>query len=516
MKDVANKKMTVFLGESFSSLLRRILLLFTLVASFLFGLYAVHSFNQERKTLLQNLATLSDFTAAQSQEFFEHVGHSLELAAYQVTDKNNFGAYRSLFELILKRHPEIAFISIFDNDGRRILTTFTDDSLNSIDKSVLSPKKIPKKFADNFDLLKQSIDEGDNFSVGRNEFGKMIHQWRIPIRYIRRTKDGKPDFIIEAVIPLSRQTELWGNLELLPDTRIGLYRDDGYLQSRWPDQGLDPNLVYGSSQLPLSPMEDIVKQKKKKGYYEGPNSINGDERSGAYHRLESLPLTAYVSVPTTLVYQYWWNHNYAVVLSFITCIIMFFTFGIILIRRERMHSMVLVARANTDALTSLPNRQRAEEYLNRRIQTSAKTESEFAVLFVDLDQFKYINDNFGHDYGDLVLKEVAARLKAQIREKDMLARLGGDEFIAVIECHTHEQAQQAVARMMMAMKLPVTIKGQMFNISLSIGISMFPVDGQNATELLKKSDIAMYSVKNSTRNGYAFFTEYMLQQIADH
>jgi diguanylate cyclase (GGDEF)-like protein len=493
----------------FAKILRRILYGFTALAILAFALYVYVSLRQERQVLLTQIATQAEFTAATSQSFFDNIGHSLELASLQVTNKYALTKKRELFNAILKRHPEVAFISAFDVNGTRLLTTFTDQSLITINPAVLSSDVLPKKFADNFAWLQDSIKEAHPYSVGRNEFGKLIHQWRIPVRYVKRTADGKIDFIVQASIPITRQTSLWSNLGLLPDTRIGIYRDDGYAQTRWPDIGLDPNMLYGSNELPCSPMEDVVKAKRTKGYYEGFNSINKDYRVGAYSRLPRLPLTAFVSVPSTLVYKNWWQHNYALVITLGILFLVFFGIAQLLLMLERKHSADLSRKAHIDALTELPNRQAGERYLAQRLSTHHHIQKPFAVLFVDLDEFKYINDRFGHRYGDLVLRHVTSRLVAQLREHDVLARLGGDEFMAIIECDNTDQAKQIACRMQIAMQEPIAIEQQQFTVSLSIGISLFPQNGTGAQELLNKADAAMYTVKNSSRNGYAFFSEEM-------
>ena len=164
--------------------------------------------------------------------------------------------------------------------------------------------------------------------------------------------------------------------------------------------------------------------------------------------------------------------------------------------------------AHHDNLTGLPNRMLYCDRLEQAIIKAQRGESQLAVLFIDLDKFKPINDTYGHEVGDEVLIEVSRLLKNQLRKEDTLARLGGDEFTVVLE---NIQSQNNVS--LLAQKLidvliePVNIDKYKFNLSLSIGISIYPQDSTNSKELLKLADMAMYKAKDAGRNNYKFYKE---------
>lgn len=163
-----------------------------------------------------------------------------------------------------------------------------------------------------------------------------------------------------------------------------------------------------------------------------------------------------------------------------------------------------------DPLTQLPNRLLLSDRLEHAIQRAKREERHVAVLFMDLDHFKHINDSLGHPTGDLILQEVAQRLMHQLREDDTIARIGGDEFVAIME--DMESAQNAavlVDHLMQAFAAPVVVDGQPFHISLSVGISIYPQDGQDSATLIKNADAAMYRAKAEGRNGYQFYTAAM-------
>ena len=174
---------------------------------------------------------------------------------------------------------------------------------------------------------------------------------------------------------------------------------------------------------------------------------------------------------------------------------------------------LLTHRANHDSLTNLPNRQLFLDRLSQSIKYAQRFEEKVAVLFIDLDHFKEINDSLGHHVGDEVLKIVSTKLQAQIRETDTLARLGGDEFIIILDTLADANLIiDMVKKLMDAMSDPILIEEHQLYITLSIGISLYPDDGQISEDLLKNADAAMYKAKDSGRNTYCFYTAEMTKK----
>lgn len=161
-----------------------------------------------------------------------------------------------------------------------------------------------------------------------------------------------------------------------------------------------------------------------------------------------------------------------------------------------------------DALTGLPNRLLFGDRLEQAIaQAQRHTERTPALMFLDLDRFKQINDTLGHDAGDLLLREVAARLRKCVRATDTVARLAGDEFVVLLpEISTEEAAREVGEKILSSMNEPVDLGAESRVVTTSIGISMYPRDGQDADTLLKKADTAMYQVKTTGRAGMVFYS----------
>ena len=170
-----------------------------------------------------------------------------------------------------------------------------------------------------------------------------------------------------------------------------------------------------------------------------------------------------------------------------------------------------------DPLTELPNRQLVRDRLEQALaRTRREEDGHFALLFVDLDQFKGINDALGHTVGDGLIRAAAERLKESVRETDTVSRQGGDEFLIMltgeVEMHT---VSSVCTKLLETLSRPFNVDGHVLSLSASIGVSMFPEDGEDFDTLMKKADMAMYSAKDAGRNTFRFFAERMNADVMD-
>ncbi len=165
--------------------------------------------------------------------------------------------------------------------------------------------------------------------------------------------------------------------------------------------------------------------------------------------------------------------------------------------------------AFNDALTGLPNRILLKERFDFAVAHAQRRRGQFAVLFLDLDRFKHINDSLGHAFGDRVLVEVSSRLLTCLRQIDTAARLGGDEFVLLLNQVDGAGAESVARRALQALLRPIMIDNLNFSVTCSIGIAMFPEDGIDMEELLKNADSAMYSVKQRGRSDFRFYQRQM-------
>ncbi|NRA60133.1 MAG: EAL domain-containing protein [Psychrobium sp.] len=187
----------------------------------------------------------------------------------------------------------------------------------------------------------------------------------------------------------------------------------------------------------------------------------------------------------------------------------------IAIERELANQLIW-RQANYDPLTQLPNRELCSGHINNAIAIAKRNKHKVAVMFIDLDHFKEVNDTLGHYMGDILLIESAKRIQGCVRESDSVARLGGDEFVVVLAGVEHTDAIERVVRSILKeVAKPYTLKQDTAYISASIGISLFPDDGESIDELMKNADQAMYRAKAQGRDCHQYFTPSMLVAARD-
>ncbi|MEN8303153.1 MAG: EAL domain-containing protein [Campylobacterota bacterium] len=178
----------------------------------------------------------------------------------------------------------------------------------------------------------------------------------------------------------------------------------------------------------------------------------------------------------------------------------------------RKQKDILAHQAHHDALTGLPNRTLFNDRLEQATEKAKRNNTKVALLFIDLDHFKEINDSLGHDVGDTILTTVTQRLEETIRDQDTLARLGGDEFTIVLEDLLQgEDASLLAQKILESLAKPINVEDNALYVSSSIGISLYPDDGDSSTDLLKYADSAMYRAKDEGRNNFQFYSAEMTE-----
>jgi diguanylate cyclase (GGDEF)-like protein/PAS domain S-box-containing protein len=183
--------------------------------------------------------------------------------------------------------------------------------------------------------------------------------------------------------------------------------------------------------------------------------------------------------------------------------------------RKQFENQIL-HQATHDSLTGLPNRALFHDILNHALPHTLRIEKLLVIMFLDLDSFKNINDTLGHGYGDMLLIEIAARLKMQIRKDDMVARQGGDEFTILLQnINDVQDVIQIAEKILNAVSEPYRVVGHEMNVTASMGITVFPFDDTDIDNLLRNADTAMYRAKDAGRNNFQFYTAAMNAAIRD-
>jgi diguanylate cyclase (GGDEF)-like protein len=172
--------------------------------------------------------------------------------------------------------------------------------------------------------------------------------------------------------------------------------------------------------------------------------------------------------------------------------------------------------ASHDVLTNLPNRVLFNDRLTQAISLAERQRKQLAVMFIDLDDFKKVNDSLGHGVGDKLLQSIAERLRASVRRSDTIGRLGGDEFVVLLAQIEHaEDAACSARKILRTLTAPYIIDNKNLDINVSIGVSAYPGDGQDAESLINRADNALYDAKQSGRNNYQFFRREMHERLAE-
>ncbi len=244
-----------------------------------------------------------------------------------------------------------------------------------------------------------------------------------------------------------------------------------------------------------------------------------EERAKQAHReSESLLQQVAQTASNQLAEQAERIESFRTIMVFTLAVVALMTIGLVLLGLRLQQIVVALKkseeqirfRANFDPLTQLPNRANFCEQLAEALNRDRRSEGLTALLFIDLDRFKTVNDTLGHDYGDELIRQVAGRIQISTRETDLVARLGGDEFTVMLTNVSDEIHASIIAKNILAqLAQPFVLDGHEVYTSASIGITISPLDGSDVNTLLKNADMAMYEAKDHGRNTFRFFTSQM-------
>ncbi len=493
--------------NSFSGLLRKAVVSVLIAGTLVLVAYGGYSRQREELEVRENLGILSSFLASASQSFFDNIGNGMGPLGHLLEQRDVLHHPERVRPHLLEfreRYPEVTAMAVFEPDGRMLLNTV-----------VKAGGALPD-FRKDPPYLSQLLRDMANpaaYVVSPPEFGKAIRRWRFTIRHVVRDRQGHPLFLVQAAIPLERDGTFLHRLPVPASSHIGLLRGDGHEQARWPVA--DADAVYGRAAG--NPMARAIQAKpgQESGFLDGGamRFSNADDRIGAFTRLAGLDMYAYVSVPGDYVWQRWWRQNMPVFLAFAVFFGIFSVIAYWVGRRERSHSLELVSQARRDSLTGLPNRLAAEETLAWCIRMARAMRQRCAVLFVDIDRFKDVNDSYGHDVGDLLLQEVAEVIQGGLREGSFLSRLGGDEFLAILPACDQDAAALISQRLLDLFQEPLRVGERQLAVTPSIGVAIFPEHGEDIGTLLKHADTAMYEAKRQGRNAFSLYMDQLGERV---
>lgn len=441
---------------------------------------------------------LADTYEAQVLRSLREINQNLLLVKYIFESRNEGTVLEELKERSLML-PDLLFtVSIADSQGNIVQST-GDPIKNNIAGE------------DFFENQRQ----GDELSIGQPVRVPDSQEWKLQFSRRLNTEDGGFAGVVVVEVDAAYFVSGYESAKLGEQGLLGLLGSDGIFRVRRSGNFTtaggrldDANLALEGDSMEAS--DPVV------------STQDGIKRYISVRQLFDLPLAVVVGLSEqeflSEVRQHretylWRAAGGSILLLFVIFQLYRLSSELARSRQEAVEEQVAHARqveylAFHDGLTGLPNRSLFSKLLTQSINNAKRYKRKLAVLFLDLDRFKQINDTLGHDAGDDLLKEVARRLQSCLRESDMVARMGGDEFVAILPELEEENYSANVARKILAVVAePFTLAGQEYRVTVSVGISTYPQDGEDEQTLTKHADIAMYQAKQEGKNNFQFYSD---------
>jgi len=489
-----------------------LLLLFELISAW-------RSWQIEKEHEFGYLSSIARITGNSLDAYFDRYRETLSRLAEELAKQgveNDLPGAQALIRKVVQANPELRRIGITLPDGHILMTD--DIKLNGqIPATSSSPS---------FKLAVEELQRGQSMSIAWTSKSVFNDEWIMPLRSAVRSASGEVLYVLSAALPVAEQQHFWRGIALPPGSSIGMLRDDAYVVSRYPTPTtMSYEETYGTPRS--GALTEYLRRNNfpVSGSVEGYNSVAKADYLWAFQRLGAYPITVFVTTPMAQVQAKWLSQfQFSLLLSFMLLGGGYLGYRWIAARliaweRERELNEAQFERlAFYDSLTHLPNRRLMLNRLGNALASSARHGRNGALMLIDLDNFKALNDTLGHDVGDQLLVEVALRLNSVIRRTDTAARLGGDEFVIILEdldasdsalIQAEHVALKILAQLGKSYRLRLGVNGdgseRSHECTSSIGISMFREHSVTVDELLKRADTAMYQAKAAGRNMLRFF-----------
>lgn len=416
-----------------------------------------------------------------------------------------FASSKKSFELLEEKTRSNSILDVATFVG-------SDGKVLNFSRSYPAPE-INLSDRDYFEYLKTHNDRNTFYSVPVRNKGN--GKW---VFYLAKRVNGKNDQFL-GVILTGVSVEVFSALYERIGVNIGdgvgisLYRSDKTLLTRWP---LVENMIGKVSTTPYIEQSLAAAEQGNGVIFSSAAGFTRQNtepvmRMISYRKVNQYPFIVGIVVPETLYLANWHKNTVGVLLASVMSIAIIFI-GAFLFLTSYRKSAENQYKAHHDSLTGLPNRTLFTDRLSIALTACKRKQSELAVLFIDLDNLKTINDVNGHTAGDAVLVQVANRMQQCLRESDTVARIGGDEFVVLLpDVGTEDAAMNVAEKIRSAMISPIDADGYSLTTSASIGVAIFPFHGLNATDLMNNADAAMYAAKSKGRNTTVMYGEHTVK-----
>lgn len=389
------------------------------------------------------------------------------------------------------------------------IISIVDEHGNIIDSSQDTG---PINYADRDFFVAQRNDTQDALYINRPVLGRVSGQWRIPMSLRITRPDGRFGGVVVLSVDPDTLTDFYREIDLGQDGMLELTTLDGVVLGR----KISGQNIFGVDAADL-PWFQHQKQDPADEFVDNGASTDGIPRVISYRTVQGYPVMVSVGMAMREVLAPVRQHekNYRAMTAYISlALLVFAAFIMLLLARQRTFSRALAASearlthaALHDPLTDLPNRALFQQRCDRALQTARRHDHRVAVLYLDLDGFKAVNDRFGHGTGDVLLQQVARRLETRVRagSEDTVSRFGGDEFCIILTgLKTPEECETIAQNVLRVISTGFELDGTSVEISASIGAALSPEHGRDTTTLIKQADAAMYTAKRTGKNRFVW------------
>ncbi len=471
---------------------------FAVAATVLFSvLFGWHSWRRYQKTGIDRLMLTTSLIATATRDNLDREASGLRFLARELTaiHARHHPAYaRRLLRAYQEVSPELASADLIAPNGQVIAST-------AVSKGRPLPdfRKNPKVWPG----LRRALAR-PGLHIHRPLQGPLVDHWVVGFSDTVMGPSGRACFVVVTPIRFRNFEALFTRLSLPSGLAVGILRDDDYMEGRAPVPRGKLDALLDRPQTGILVRTLQRHPHATQGTFNGWVSADHEYRYGVFVRITGYPLIAFADVPRALWVAQWWHRQAEIPLIFLIAALVFSGYAYreiqaIAVRWEAeaaRHADILKNLITHDPLTGLLNRKGLSTVLRRALARAEREGWLLAVGFLDIDDFKGINDRYGHAAGDTVLRTLARRLERALRGTDHVARLGGDEFVLLIEgLRWKTDLAPIIAHLKAALDGPFRVDAREVSVRVSLGVTFFPLDARHAGRLIDQADRAMYVAK---------------------
>ena len=464
-----------------------------------FIIYAVHTWLEVTRQTEKELNYVDGLFRNAIESTFQHHESVLKILGQRLLEvdvRNHPERGLSLVDELMEVNPAMAGFGLAEPNGQLLLVSGIEPGKPL--PNLLSQSESTATFLQVFDT--------DELVVGWTYYMPLLKKWLIPIRIAVQNDQGFVKLVSTAGLDIDSDQAMWNAIDLPDDVQVTLLRSDGFVllslptpvaerQSRYYDPAPDEYFTNDYQPLELDPF-----------FPEG---------AAVSSYLMDKTMRAFVSYPKSCLWKEFSSRLIMPVLLFAAAFLLTWVLYRSVLRNQRAYESQLLHQAHHDTLTKLPNRLLIMDRLSNDLARARRLERLVAVFYIDLDQFKRINDTYGHKMGDILLNACAGRLKDILREGDTVGRLGGDEFLLILpDLQSVNEVEVLASRVLRSFVSPFMLEGREIFSTASIGISLSPQDGDDTDTLMQNADTALYKAKDEGRNSYYFYQQELNEEVA--